>query len=86
MACPIIIKDALTVHIDLDTISARLNMEKLMQVKSVGVVGAGVMGVGIAQDLAQTGHQVILVDLYDEILDRAQKKIGQKMLILGLMH
>jgi len=29
----------------------------------VGVVGAGVMGAGVAQDLAQTGHQVVLVDV-----------------------
>ena len=28
----------------------------------IGVIGAGVMGVGVAQNLAQTGHEVILVD------------------------
>jgi 3-hydroxybutyryl-CoA dehydrogenase len=28
----------------------------------IGVVGAGVMGVGVAQNLAQTGHEVVLVD------------------------
>jgi 3-hydroxybutyryl-CoA dehydrogenase len=28
----------------------------------IGVVGAGVMGTGVAQNLAQTGHEVILVD------------------------
>ena len=28
----------------------------------VGVVGAGVMGIGVAQNLAQVGHSVVLVD------------------------
>lgn len=34
----------------------------------VGVVGAGVMGTGVAQNLAQSRHQVVLVDLSEEIL------------------
>jgi len=37
----------------------------------VGVVGAGVMGVGVAQNLAQTGHDVILVDKDEETLTGA---------------
>ncbi|WP_340539828.1 3-hydroxyacyl-CoA dehydrogenase family protein [Nocardioides sp. GXZ039] len=38
---------------------------------SVGVMGAGVMGCGVAQNLAQTGHDVILVDTSEEILARS---------------
>jgi 3-hydroxybutyryl-CoA dehydrogenase len=34
----------------------------------IGVVGAGVMGVGVAQNLAQTGHEVVLVDRSEAIL------------------
>jgi len=34
----------------------------------IGVVGAGVMGIGVAQNLAQTGHEVILVDTSEEIV------------------
>jgi 3-hydroxybutyryl-CoA dehydrogenase len=34
----------------------------------IGVVGAGVMGVGVAQNLAQTGHDVVLVDKSEAIL------------------
>jgi len=34
----------------------------------IGVVGAGVMGVGVAQNLASTGHDVVLVDVSEEIL------------------
>ncbi len=37
----------------------------------VGVIGAGVMGVGVAQNLAQTGHEVILVDTSEAILAEA---------------
>ncbi|MGO9958821.1 MAG: 3-hydroxyacyl-CoA dehydrogenase family protein [Solirubrobacteraceae bacterium] len=41
----------------------------------VGVIGAGVMGVGVAQSLAQYGHEVILVDVADAILARAHEQI-----------
>jgi 3-hydroxybutyryl-CoA dehydrogenase len=38
----------------------------------VGVLGAGTMGAGIAQVAAQNGHDVVLVDLNDEVLSRAK--------------
>ncbi|HEX2055380.1 MAG TPA: 3-hydroxyacyl-CoA dehydrogenase NAD-binding domain-containing protein, partial [Nitrospiraceae bacterium] len=38
------------------------------EIKTVGVVGAGQMGRGIAQVLATAGWQVILVDVADEVL------------------
>jgi len=41
----------------------------------IGVIGAGVMGVGVAQNLAQTGHDVVLVDKDEAILDDALAKI-----------
>lgn len=44
-------------------------------IETVGVIGAGVIGRGVAQNLAQTGHTVILVDLSDEILQAAGKDI-----------
>ncbi len=37
----------------------------------IGVVGAGVMGTGVAQNLAQTGHEVILVDRDEAIARQA---------------
>lgn len=49
----------------------------------VGVIGAGVMGVGVAQNLAETGHQVVLVDLTDEQLDKAQASIQQNLRMRG---
>lgn len=49
----------------------------------VGVVGAGVMGVGVAQNLAEVGHQVVLVDLADEQLDKAHAAIRQNLRMRG---
>ena len=43
--------------------------------QTVGVIGAGVMGIGVAQKLAQHGFQVVLIDLNDEILENARKEI-----------
>lgn len=45
----------------------------------IGVVGAGVMGVGVAQNLAETGHQVILVDLTEGHLEKAREEIHKNL-------
>lgn len=50
-----------------------------MTIKTVGVVGAGVMGTGVAQSLAQAGYRVILLDLSHEILQRAQAEITKNI-------
>jgi len=54
-----------------------------MSVQRVGVIGAGVMGVGVAQNLAQTKHQVILLDVSDEILSRAKRTIKKSLRLQG---
>ncbi|WP_449417838.1 3-hydroxyacyl-CoA dehydrogenase family protein [Phormidium nigroviride] len=46
-----------------------------MNIQTVGVIGAGVMGVGVAQNLAQTGHHAVLLDISDDILERAKQEI-----------
>ncbi|UED83209.1 3-hydroxyacyl-CoA dehydrogenase family protein [Streptomyces profundus] len=46
-------------------------------IRTVGVVGAGVMGTGLAQALAVSGHEVLLVDRTEEILARAEQQIQQ---------
>lgn len=48
---------------------------KVEDVKNVAVIGAGIMGHGIAQLAAQSGYEVTLMDLKQEILDRALEKI-----------
>jgi 3-hydroxybutyryl-CoA dehydrogenase len=51
---------------------------------TIGVVGAGVMGVGVAQNLAQTGHRVLLLDLKEEVLDTARAQIRQNVRFHGM--
>jgi 3-hydroxybutyryl-CoA dehydrogenase len=41
-------------------------------VEVVGVIGAGEIGVGVVQNLAQTAHDVILVDISEQKLERAK--------------
>jgi 3-hydroxybutyryl-CoA dehydrogenase len=41
----------------------------------IGVMGAGVMGAGIAQVLAVAGHEVVCYDLDPEALDRGRKGV-----------
>ncbi len=56
-----------------------------MNIDIVGVVGAGIMGAGVAQNLAQTGHQVILVDVAEPQLERARGDIRQGLRLRRLM-
>lgn len=46
-----------------------------MNNQTVGVIGAGVMGIGTAQKLAQHGFQVVLIDVDQAILDNARTEI-----------
>ena len=44
----------------------------------IGIVGAGIMGRGIAQVAARAGHQVILYDNWDGAVDNAMKIVKTK--------
>ena len=46
-------------------------------IRTIGVVGAGTMGHGIAQVAAQSGYQVILVDAVPAALERGRTQIGK---------
>ncbi len=50
-----------------------------MTINSVGVVGAGTMGNGIAQVFAQAGFEVRLVDVAQPMLDRARQAIEKSL-------
>ncbi|KAH0615906.1 hypothetical protein JD844_026533 [Phrynosoma platyrhinos] len=52
---------------------------KKLVVKHVTVIGGGLMGAGIAQIAAATGHTVILVDQSDEILNKSKKGIQDSL-------
>lgn len=48
-----------------------------MQMTTVGVIGAGQMGSGIAQTSAAFGHEVLLADVSVELAQKAKDKIGK---------
>lgn len=49
------------------------------QITTIGLVGAGQMGKGIAQVAAQTGYRVIVVEPYEEMIEKAQKEISDNL-------
>jgi 3-hydroxybutyryl-CoA dehydrogenase len=51
----------------------------------IGVMGAGVMGIGVAQNLAQTGHDVVLVDKDEAIVAKALATIRNNCRMSRLM-
>ena len=50
-----------------------------MEIKTVGVIGAGTMGNGIAHVFARSGYEVVLVDVEQRFLDRGLETIGKNM-------
>jgi 3-hydroxybutyryl-CoA dehydrogenase len=50
-----------------------------MTVRTIGVVGGGTMGSGIAQVFAQSGFDVVLHDAQPAALDRARGAIGKSL-------
>ncbi|XP_014361360.2 probable 3-hydroxyacyl-CoA dehydrogenase B0272.3 isoform X1 [Papilio machaon] len=55
----------------------------LNAIKTVTVVGGGLMGSGIAQVAAQAGQNVTIVDIKPELLDKAQKSIQYNLTRVG---
>jgi 3-hydroxybutyryl-CoA dehydrogenase len=55
-----------------------------MKYQQVGVVGAGTIGIGVAQSLAQTGHIVVMIDVSEDILDRARADIAKNLRLTAL--
>jgi 3-hydroxybutyryl-CoA dehydrogenase len=54
-------------------------VKTLTMIKTIGVVGAGTMGNGIAQVFAQSGFSVTLVDVAEPMLDRAKSTIENSL-------
>lgn len=48
-------------------------------IKNITVIGGGLMGSGVAQVAAQTGHNVTLVDLNPEILKKTEVSIANSL-------
>lgn len=53
---------------------------------TVGVIGAGVMGVGVAQDLADSGFNVLLLDVNNKILDQAMINIHNGLRLTRMLN
>src|ERR1017187_10846180 len=56
-----------------------------MKVETVGVIGAGVMGVGVAHSLALANFRVRLVDVTEEKLAAARELIRQNIRLQNMM-
>jgi 3-hydroxybutyryl-CoA dehydrogenase len=52
-----------------------------MNIETVGIVGAGQMGAGIAQVAAAAGHTVLLADVGRQVAEKAKDAIGQRLAI-----
>jgi 3-hydroxybutyryl-CoA dehydrogenase len=50
-----------------------------MEIKTIGVVGAGSMGNGIAQVAAQAGYNVVMRDIEDRFVDNGMKNIDKML-------
>ena len=61
----------------------RLREESMGAIKKIGIIGAGTMGAGIAQKTAQSGLEVVLMDIAQEPLSRGLNGI-RKMLEKGV--
>lgn len=52
----------------------------------IGVIGAGAMGIGVAQNFAQFGYEVILIDLTNKILENAREKIINNLRFFNMLN
>ncbi|MEJ8801248.1 3-hydroxyacyl-CoA dehydrogenase NAD-binding domain-containing protein [Pontibacter sp. H249] len=52
---------------------------KLEDIKTIGVVGAGTMGQGIAQICAQAGYKTILFDINEQVLQKAEATTAKNL-------
>src|SRR5947209_20278359 len=50
-----------------------------MDIKTVGVIGAGTMGNGIAHVFAESGYNVVLVEAQQAALDRGMQTISKNL-------
>jgi len=57
-----------------------------MEIRKVGVIGAGVMGVGVGQSLAQGGMEAVLVDVSDQVLEKARGEIRKNLRFQGMFQ
>ncbi len=57
-----------------------------MSIRTVGVIGAGTIGRGVAQSFAQAAFEVILVDVSADRLAGATAQIGRDLLVHAMLR
>lgn len=57
-----------------------------MSERPVGIVGAGVMGTGVAQSFAEAGQRVVLVDVAAEALENVEPEIRKGLSMAALLR
>ena len=50
-----------------------------MEIHTIGIIGAGIMGQGISQILAETDHLVILHDISPKNLEKAREELKKNI-------
>jgi 3-hydroxybutyryl-CoA dehydrogenase len=50
-----------------------------MNIKTVGILGAGQMGAGIAQVAAAAGHEIVLADISRAVVEKAKSAMAQRL-------
>lgn len=61
----------------------KLSERRTNTIKNIAIIGAGLMGHGIAQEFACAGYRVYLHDINDEHLHNAREQIGKNLKLLA---
>lgn len=70
-------------------VNQKITMQVERQIRKIGIAGAGTMGIGIAQVCSQAAYDVVLFDLNQSVLDKANAQLSQsfsKLLSLGKIN
>ena len=54
----------------------------MASVEKIGIIGAGIMGSGIAQVTAQAGYQVVMKDVENKFLERGLSAIRKNLQLI----
>lgn len=56
------------------------------EIKRIGIIGAGVMGTGVAEKFATYGYDILLIDVDQKILDKSISTIKRRISIHNMMN